>query len=139
MLGRKLGSLLASGDVIAVTGALGTGKTRFAKGVGAGLGVADRTVIASPSFALVNEYPARATFYHMDLYRLEGLEEILSAGLEEYLGGDGVTLVEWADRCPEIIPERALCLKMTVSGPDRRELTFSGDHPRSIEILEALA
>lgn len=137
-LGRSLGALLAGGDVVAVTGTLGSGKSRFAKGVGAGLGIPEQTVITSPSFALVNEYPARSTFYHMDLYRLEGLEEILSAGLEEYLRGDGVTLVEWADRCPEIIPVWAVHVSIVISGHEARLITFSAGHPRSVEILEAL-
>ncbi len=137
-LGRSLGVLLAGGDVVAVTGPLGGGKTWFAKGVGAGLGVPERMVITSPSFALVNEYQAGNTFYHMDLYRLEGLEEILSAGLEEYLRGDGVALVEWADRCPEIIPAWAVHVSIVISDREARRITFSGGHPRSVEILGAM-
>ncbi|MFO7784076.1 MAG: tRNA (adenosine(37)-N6)-threonylcarbamoyltransferase complex ATPase subunit type 1 TsaE [Thermodesulfobacteriota bacterium] len=138
-LGRSLGPLLAGGDVVAVTGPLGSGKTWLAKGVGAGLGIPEQTVITSPSFALVNEYRARLTFYHMDLYRLEGLEEVLSAGLEEYLRGDGIALVEWADRCPEMIPSWAVHVSIVISDPDRRRITLSAGHPRSVEILEALA
>ncbi len=137
-LGRTLGALLAGGDVLAVTGSLGSGKTWFAKGVGAGLGIPEQTIITSPSFALVNEYPARCTFYHMDLYRLGGLEEVLSAGLEEYLRGDGVALVEWADRCPEIIPSWALHIDIVIWDQEARRITFSGHHARPLEILEAL-
>lgn len=137
-LGRRLGALLAGGDVVAVTGPLGSGKTWFAKGVGAGLGIPEQTVITSPSFSLVNEYEARITFYHMDLYRLDGLEEVLSAGLEEYLRVDGVALVEWADRCPEIIPAWAVHVKIVISDADRRRITFSGNHPRPVEIIDAL-
>lgn len=137
-LARSLGELLESGDVVALMGPLGSGKTAFAKGAGNGLGVSEKTVITSPSFALVNEYDARLTFYHMDLYRLDGLNEILSAGLEEYLREDGVALVEWADRCPDIIPAWAVHVTMAISGPNERVITFSAGHERSLEILEAL-
>ena len=137
-IGRRLGRLLVSGDVVGVTGPLGSGKTWFAKGVGLGLGVAEDTVITSPSFALVNEYRGRVLFFHMDLYRLAGLEEALSAGLEEYLHADGAALVEWADHCPGLVPERALSVAVAISGPERRELSFSGEHPRARELVEGL-
>lgn len=137
-LGRHLGGLLAPGDVLGVTGPLGSGKTWLAKGVGAGLGVPQETVITSPSFALVNEYPGKLTFFHLDLYRLAGLDEALSAGLEEYLHGDGVALVEWADHCPDMIPAWALWVSVGIEGPDRRRIELFAEHPRAREILGAL-
>jgi tRNA threonylcarbamoyladenosine biosynthesis protein TsaE len=137
-LGRRLGRLLTAGDVVGVSGPLGSGKTWFAKGVGLGLGVPEDTVITSPSFALVNEYPGRLPFFHMDLYRLAGLEEAVAAGLEEYLHADGVALVEWADHCPGLIPDRALSVDVAISGPERRRLSFSGRHSRARELVEAL-
>ncbi len=136
--GRRLGRVLAPGDVVGVSGRLGSGKTWFAKGVGAGLGVPEETVITSPSFALVNEYSGRVAFFHMDLYRLSGWEEALSAGLEEYLHGDGVALVEWADHCPDMIPEWALSVIIAISGPTHRRISLSAGHSRSLEIIEAL-
>jgi tRNA threonylcarbamoyladenosine biosynthesis protein TsaE len=137
-LGRRLGALLKPGDVVAVTGPLGSGKTWFAKGVGLGLGVPEKTVITSPSFALVNEYEGRIVFYHMDLYRLAGLEEVLASGLEEYLYDEGVAFVEWADRCPEILPARSLAVAFFVEGPKLRRVALEGNHLRANEILEAL-
>lgn len=98
-LGARLAELLSPGDVIALTGGLGTGKTRFAQGVGRGLGV--REAIISPTFTLIREYRGpriRLPFFHVDLYRIEKAAEALTFGLEEYLYGDGICLVEWADR-----------------------------------------
>ncbi len=137
-LGRRLGRLLASGDVVGVSGPLGSGKTWLAKGVGLGLDVPEDTVITSPSFALVNEYRGRVLFFHMDLYRLAGLEEALSAGLEEVLHTDGVALVEWADHCPGLVPDRALSVAFAISGPERRRISLWGEHSRARELIEAL-
>ena len=138
LLGRALGALLEAGDVIGVEGVLGSGKTRFAKGVGLGLGVDQGTVITSPSFALVNEYDGRVRFFHMDLYRLQHVDDILLAGLDEYLYGDGVALVEWADRCPQALPEWTVAVTLTITGETERHIAFSGAHARSQSVLESL-
>jgi len=98
-LGAHLAESLSPGDVVALVGGLGTGKTRFAQGVGQGLGI--REAIVSPTFTLVREYSGpgiRIPFFHVDLYRIEHVEETLTFGLEDYLYGDGVCLIEWADR-----------------------------------------
>lgn len=139
LLGRTLGSLLEGGDVVGLEGPLGSGKTRFAKGVGLGLGVGESTVITSPSFALVNEYEGRVRFFHLDLYRLEHVEDILLAGLDEYLYGEGVALIEWVDRFPQALPEWALTVTLTITGETRRRIAFSGVHARPQAVLEALA
>ncbi|NQU15039.1 MAG: tRNA (adenosine(37)-N6)-threonylcarbamoyltransferase complex ATPase subunit type 1 TsaE [Desulfobacteraceae bacterium] len=135
-LGRKLGSVLEEGDVIAMAGELGSGKTWFAKGVGSGLGVPEESVITSPSFALVNEYKGRCPFLHMDIYRLEEVSDFLSAGLDEYFYGNGVVVVEWADRWPSILPEWRLEVKFEIVDDQTRAITFSRDHPRAMEILK---
>lgn len=98
-LGARLAGLLSPGDVIALAGGLGTGKTRFVQGVGQGLGV--KEIIISPTFTLVREYRGagiRLPLFHVDVYRIKNAAETLTFGLEEYLYGDGVCLVEWADR-----------------------------------------
>ncbi|HEV2207887.1 MAG TPA: tRNA (adenosine(37)-N6)-threonylcarbamoyltransferase complex ATPase subunit type 1 TsaE [Verrucomicrobiae bacterium] len=96
-LGERLGLELRSGQVIALCGELGAGKTQFVKGVASGLGTSAR--VHSPTFALVNVYAGgRLRLYHLDLYRLETPEQIRSAGLEEYLAPVGVTVIEWAER-----------------------------------------
>ena len=98
-LGARLAELLSPGDVIALAGGLGTGKTRFAQGVGQGLGVQE--TIISPTFTLIREYGGvdiPLMFFHIDLYRIEDAAETSTLGLDEYLYGDGVCLIEWADR-----------------------------------------
>jgi tRNA threonylcarbamoyladenosine biosynthesis protein TsaE len=97
LLGEKLGRAAQSGFVFALSGELGAGKTQFVKGLARGLGVSAR--VHSPTFTLVNEYGGgRLKLFHLDLYRLETPEQILSAGIEEFLQPDGVSVIEWAER-----------------------------------------
>jgi tRNA threonylcarbamoyladenosine biosynthesis protein TsaE len=135
-LGQRLGAFLAQGDLVALVGELGSGKTWFTKGLALGLGVNPDTIITSPSFTLVNEYKARYTFYHMDFYRLENLPELLSAGLEEYLYNGGVVVLEWADRWPEILPEKRVTVQFDIIDDHQRKITFSGRHHRALEIID---
>jgi len=137
-LGSRLGACLKPGDVVALTGELGSGKTWFTKGIALGLGIVPDTIITSPSFSLVNEYDSGHVFYHMDLYRLGGLSEALAAGLEEYLYGEGVVAIEWADRCPEILPEIRVDVRLEIVDDHRRYITITGRHPRAVEIMEGL-
>ncbi len=137
-LGQRLGDLLSEGDVVALVGELGSGKTWFTKGLALGLGVSPDTIVTSPSFTLVNEYKGRYTFYHMDFYRLENLPEVLSTGLEEYLHDSGVVALEWADRWPDILPEKRVMVKFLIIDDRRREITLSGYDPRALEIIEDL-
>jgi tRNA threonylcarbamoyladenosine biosynthesis protein TsaE len=96
--GELLGQRLEAGDVVALFGRLGAGKTCFAQGIARGLGVGDDVVVTSPSFVIVGEYRGRHPFYHLDLYRLGEPAEIHALGLEEYVCGDGVTVLEWAQK-----------------------------------------
>jgi tRNA threonylcarbamoyladenosine biosynthesis protein TsaE len=137
-LGRRLGALLKEGDVLALAGELGSGKTCLTKGIALGLGVSPDTVVTSPSFALVNEYEGRMTLFHMDVYRLESLSEVLSAGLEEYLYGQGVVVLEWADRWPEILTEQTLTVELRIIDEHRRQITLSGEHSRARELITAV-
>jgi len=136
--GKEIGALLKSGDVVSLTGTLGSGKTWLTKGIALGLGVDPKMVITSPSFSLVNEYSARCAMYHMDLYRLEHISDILATGLEEYLYNDGVAVVEWADRLPEILPEWRLDVSFTIINDQVRVIALEGEHPRAMEIIKQL-
>jgi tRNA threonylcarbamoyladenosine biosynthesis protein TsaE len=135
-LGQELGKVLKEGDLIALIGELGSGKTWFTKGLAIGLGVSPDTIITSPSFSLINEYEGRYTLFHMDVYRLESLSDFLSAGLDEYFYQDGVVAMEWADRWPEILPEWRLKAEFVILKNSLRRITLSGDHPRTDEILK---
>ncbi|MDR3458424.1 MAG: tRNA (adenosine(37)-N6)-threonylcarbamoyltransferase complex ATPase subunit type 1 TsaE [Verrucomicrobiae bacterium] len=100
-LGEKLGHAVAHGRVIALSGDLGAGKTQFVRGLARGLGTAAR--VHSPTFTLVNEYGGgRLKLFHLDLYRLETAEQIRSAGIEEYLTPEGVSVIEWAERLEDV-------------------------------------
>lgn len=109
-LGRALAQRLKPGDVVAFFGELGSGKTTMIKGIAAGLGVVE--TVRSPSFVIVTEYLGRVPVYHVDLYRLEGLSALDGVGLEDYLGGDGVCLVEWAERAEGLIPKSAIRVRL---------------------------
>ncbi len=101
-LGRRLGGRLRAGDVVALSGPLGSGKTVLARGLAVGTGAGG--YMASPSFVLIREYAGPLRVYHVDLYRLERPEELETLGLEELLDGMGVVIVEWADRAPVLLP-----------------------------------
>jgi tRNA threonylcarbamoyladenosine biosynthesis protein TsaE len=137
-LGYRLGTCLLEGDVVALVGELGSGKTWFTKGIARGLGVAANTVITSPTFALVNEYQGRITLSHIDIYRLGSLSELLSAGIEEYLYGEGVAVLEWADRWPEILPEQTLRVELFILDDRSRKISLSGNHARAFALIEAV-
>jgi tRNA threonylcarbamoyladenosine biosynthesis protein TsaE len=135
-LGRKLGQLLHGGDLIVLTGELGCGKTWFTKGIALGLGITE--VVTSPSFALMNAYEGVKTLFHMDVYRLEAAEDFLDTGLDECFDGEGVVVMEWGDKWPEILPARRLNVAFKIVGEQSRELVMTGEHPRMVEVLAAL-
>ena len=137
-LGLKFGMLLNEGDIVALAGDLGSGKTWFTKGVALGLGISSDTVITSPSFSLMNEYQGRHALFHMDVYRLENVSDFFDAGLDEYLYGSGVTVMEWADRWPEVLPERSINVQFVVLDEYSREITLSGYHPEALRILKQI-
>ncbi|UFS70888.1 tRNA (adenosine(37)-N6)-threonylcarbamoyltransferase complex ATPase subunit type 1 TsaE [Geomonas sp. RF6] len=137
-LGRRVGRLLAPGDFLALTGELGAGKTRFAKGVAEGLGVAEDTPVTSPTYTILNIYEGRIPLYHFDLYRLRGAEEVEELGFEEYFYGRGVSLVEWAERLEGELPADLLTVTCRHLGDEEREFTFAASGVRSGSLLAEL-
>ena len=121
-LGRHLGAQTELGDLLLLSGELGSGKTTLAQGIAWGLGV--REYAHSPTFVLVNEYQGRLTLYHVDLYRLDGLDEIQELGVEEMLTA-GVCVVEWAQKAMSIWPQEHLLIELTESGPEERHLRLT--------------
>ena len=122
-LGARLASQLRPGDVLALIGPMGAGKTTFVQGLAEGLKIPAGSV-ASPSFVLIREYRGKIPLYHADLFRLEGLPASLNVGLEEYYDGDGVTVIEWANQVPQILPEEYLEICFEVIDPELRRLTL---------------
>ena len=121
-LGRALGKLVADGDVICLTGDLGAGKTLLTQGVAVALGV-DRAEVTSPTFTIMNIYQGEELeIRHFDLYRLNRAEELEDIGFSEYAGGEGVTLIEWAELFPEELPEEYLQITLLLEGTGRRAL-----------------
>ncbi len=134
--GQRIGKLLRPGDVIALYGDLGAGKTTLTRGIATGLGLdAD---IHSPTFTLIHEHIGTVPLYHVDLYRLAGADEVESLGLEEYIYGDGVTIVEWADRMETTLPHERLDITLRMAGDEDRELILQTDSERIAKLIEAL-
>ena len=138
-IGRDIGSLLRPGDVVALVGELGAGKTQFIKGLAEGAGVGKPTYISSPSFTLINEYPGRVPFYHVDLFRLEREKEAEELGLEDYFQGDGITAIEWADKIPSLLPKEMLLIHIAYTGKNARSLEIIGKGKRYEDLVKELS
>lgn len=138
-LAAALGKLLAPGEVLALRGDLGSGKTEFVHGLARGLGVDPDVPVASPSFTLVHEYPGPLPLVHIDLYRLENIPPEMLPDLEEYLSGNRVTAVEWAERLGSLLPRDYLEVEIEVTGEDTREFFIRGHGPRGEELEQRLA
>ncbi len=123
-LGEILGRHLKKGDVVALRGDLGAGKTCFVQGIARGLGVPEEEYVRSPSFVIINEYRGSIPLYHLDFYRLSE-EEIKDLHIDEYLH-QGVAVVEWADRAPGLLPEEALLVEFHILEGDRRRIEMGG-------------
>lgn len=136
--GRKLGTLLEAGDVVALIGELGAGKTTLAQGIARGAGIPEESYIASPTFTLINEYRGRVPLYHLDFYRIEGPSDCAGLGLEEYLGGAGVALIEWADKHEALLPRDRLTVRLAYLDETTRRAAVSATGDRSARLVRAL-
>ena len=121
-VGKRLAATLGAGDVVALTGELGAGKTCFVQGLTRGLGVEARAT--SPTFVLINEYRGRLPVHHVDAYRTAPATELIDLGLLELFDGDGVTVVEWADRAASLLPDRAIHVHIDGVGDEPRTITM---------------
>jgi len=135
-LGTCLGKLAQAGDVFLLIGDLGTGKTCLTQGIAWGLGVKEYAF--SPSFVIVREYHGRLPLYHIDLYRLERLEEIIDLGLDEYFYSSGVCVVEWAERGLKALPTKNLLITLTYISERQRSLYLTAKAKRYSQILKQL-
>ena len=122
-IGRQLAEQIGVGSILALRGDLGSGKTVFVKGLVAGLG--SRTAVTSPTFTILHEYRGgRIPVYHFDFFRLEERQSIVRLGLDDYFFGDGVSVIEWAERFPELIPQQARWILFEIKSENQRAITF---------------
>ena len=136
-IGRRIGTKAQSGDVLLLVGDLGAGKTTLTQGILWGLGGTEYA--RSPTFVLVNEYPARLTLYHMDLYRLNSIEEIEDLGLDDYLYGNDLCVVEWADKAPGYFPVNHAVVQLEVIDDQTRRVTVSSETAYLDRLVMAIA
>ena len=137
-IGKSIGSRLLPGDVVALVGELGAGKTQFIKGLAAGVGIGNPTYISSPSFTLINEYPGEIPFYHIDLFRLEREKEAEELGLEDYFQGGGITAIEWADKIISLLPKEMLFIHIAYTGKNTRSLEITGKGKHFLNLVDQI-
>ena len=129
-LGQSLARLLFPGAVVALIGPLGAGKTQLVRAIAIGLDIPNPAVVNSPTFVLIQEYDARLPIYHFDAYRLQKEAEFADLGVHEYFEGNGVCLIEWADRAPASLPKDRLEVCITITGEETRRVEMTGFGPR---------
>jgi len=135
--GIKLGKSLKSGDIVCLNGDLGAGKTTLTKSIGLGLDV--KEYITSPTFTLINQYRGRLPVYHFDVYRLENVDELYDLGFDEYFYGNGVCIVEWAEKIEKLLPKERLVLDIKKGKDiDERVINITAYGNRYIELLKEL-
>lgn len=136
-LGERLGALARAGDVFCLQGDLGAGKTCFVQGLGRGLQIP--SAIHSPTFILANEHRGgRLLLYHLDVYRMRGADEAIGIGIDDYLFGDGVCVIEWAEKINEALPDERLWITFQHVDDDQRKLTFRASGARYLELSSEL-
>jgi len=124
-LGEAVAALLSEGDVVSLTGDLGAGKTAFVQGAARGMGVRDP--VLSPTFTLVREYEGRVPVYHLDVYRLERLQDVLDRGFDEMHDAGHVVFIEWGDAVAALLPDSFLQVELTIEDGSGRRLAFAGE------------
>ncbi|MCX5711397.1 MAG: tRNA (adenosine(37)-N6)-threonylcarbamoyltransferase complex ATPase subunit type 1 TsaE [Candidatus Omnitrophica bacterium] len=137
-IGKKIAGKVKPGDIICLFGELGSGKTVLAKGIASGLGI-EKSRVISPSFVLLRQHlKGRLPLYHFDLYRLKSCEDIQAAGYEEYLFGQGVSVIEWADRLKYLLPKEFLKIELRVAGASQRMLKLIPVGARYKDLIKGL-
>lgn len=136
-LGRCLGTALQAGMCIALQGELGGGKTCFTRGVVAAVSPESAHMVASPTFAIMNEYPGNPPVYHFDFYRLSSPHEIIELGFEDYFTGNGICIIEWSERVGGMLPNDHLRITFEHAGDDLRKITLEAGGTRAKAALES--
>ena len=133
-IGFNLGKLLKPGDVVGLYGELGAGKTTMVKGIANALGINEREIV-SASFTIIADYDTIPRFSHIDLYRLEKDAEISELGLWDQIGGDGISVIEWAEKADRVLPEDMIRVRLKSVGEHMREITIEGRNEKSRDNL----
>lgn len=123
--GENFAKRLKKGDIVALVGELGSGKTVFTKGIAKGLGVKDVRYVNSPTFVIIKEYKGKVPLYHFDLYRLDRSTLIDSETYEEYFYGNGITVIEWADKIKRLLPRKSIEVKLSTVGENERKIEIA--------------
>jgi tRNA threonylcarbamoyladenosine biosynthesis protein TsaE len=121
---------------VTLDGALGSGKTCLTRGIAQGLNVPKGLYVTSPSYSLINEYPGRLLLFHVDLYRVQDVGELDELGLDEIMAGDGIAVIEWADRLVGQLPKERLAVSMSILNDRTRALQFTGYGSQAVDLLE---
>ncbi len=137
VLGQAIGQSLTAGIVVGLCGQLGAGKTRLVKAIAESMGVRKKTV-NSPTFVLIQEYDGTIPLYHFDTYRLNDTDEFLELGADELMYGDGVCLIEWADRVEEVLPADHLRINIEITGENSREFHLNSNGKKSQTVLNKI-
>jgi tRNA threonylcarbamoyladenosine biosynthesis protein TsaE len=137
-LGRRLGELLFPRAVAGLVGQLGAGKTHFVRAIAQGLGLKNDHAVSSPTFVLIQEYAGRLPIYHFDVYRLHDERDFLDLGVQEYFEGDGVCLIEWADKVAGTLPKEFLLVTILVTGENSRRFQFQSHGSGYEQVLGSL-
>lgn len=130
-LGRQIGLKLKKGDIIAMQGTLAAGKTTITKGIAQALEISD--TITSPTFCLISEYSGKMPLYHMDVYRLDGVEDFINLGTDDMLYGDGVSIIEWSEKIMDELPKKTITLKISLNEDSSRTITIENWNNDPIE------
>lgn len=123
--GKKIGSKLRGGDIVAFRGGLGAGKTTMTRGIAIGMGLKDE--VSSPTFALVNEYLGKTKLCHFDMYRINGASDLESVGFYDYISDDSVIVIEWSENVAEALPDGLITVEIEPLGEESRKITVTGD------------
>jgi len=135
-IGKKLGQIAKPGDVILLTGDLGAGKTCLTQGIAWGLDIDE--FAASPSFTIMREHYGRLPLYHVDFYRLDSIDDIYDLGIDDYLFGNGLCVIEWAEKGMELMPEERLLIEIEYVAENERKLDLKASGVRYTEMLNDL-
>lgn len=139
IFGIALGRRASAGDILCLDGDLGTGKTTLTQAIARGLAVPDEYYVTSPSFTIFHEYPGKIPLYHMDLYRLSGSDDFLEMGLDELFYMSGLTVIEWAEKAEDVLPQDRLSIFLEIAGPRERRAHCSTLDPEWQRKIEEIA